>query len=360
MYSDPNQDPNLFEQLLPYNGDILPDGSFVAPHILDAAQVSIDSGETGSVGDSNPERSLVEVVSEPQEVAEVPAAEPEVIDVMQPQSLLDKIKEARRLITRQRAVGGGILIAAGVAFGFEQSPLNEVFRADRGFDVLQATHNEFAVGAAVFGLTFAIEMVASGLIALGLNHDFSTLRRFQERMRKKQEEQMALRQEKLELKAAKRQQRELEGKNGIVRRSIEKVGSVAGTPLRYAGEKLGDLGLAFGVGAGIVMMKYHFKDKDPSLRKDLVTSVKASALVGSMSGSIGFLLAGGITKAEKVGLERPAQFIIDHGSDNKFWLAIAGIAYAAQLGPKGIKALARKIRGRNSDAQDDQPAVEAE
>lgn len=345
------------EHVFPYSGDILPDGSFVASSILDASQVYV---ETGLVDEADSERSFVEVVSDPPETAEAPVAEPEVIDAIKPQSLLDKIKEARRLITRQRAVGGGILLAAGVAFGFEQSPLNEVFRADRGFDVLQATHNEFAVGAAVFGLTFGIEMVASGLIALGLNHDFSTLRRFQERMRKKQEAQIALRQEKLELKAEKRRQRELEGKNGIVRRGMEKVGAVAGAPLRYVGEKLGDLGLAFGVGAGIVMMKYHFKDKDPTLRKDLATSAKASALVGSMSGSIGFLLAGGITKAEEVGLERPAKFIIDHGSDNKFWLAIAGLAYAAQLAPKGIKAIARKIRGRNPEGQDSQPVIEAE
>ena len=208
---------------------------------------------------------------------------------------------------RDRILGGALLVAAGAALIFEQSPANEALRLSVGLDVLKSTQNELAVGGVVAAITYGIEMGSSGLIAAGLNSRLKSLRRFStfvhERLFKKSTQ--------------------TESKTG---------------------DKITDMGIALGIGAGLVAAKHHVQNKQPSLKKDLAVANKASLIVAGVSGTIGVLAAGGIEHAENVGLGTPAEYVVKYGTDWKFWLGVV----AAIQGGTWVK---NKVMNRGSQKE---------
>lgn len=190
---------------------------------------------------------------------------------------------------RDRILGGLLLVAAGTSLLFQQSPGNEGLRANVGLDVLKMTRNAFAVGGAVTAITFGIEMGSSSLIAAGLNSRLKSLQRF----------------------------------SGWVQSKRFKNNSK--TTKSIASDKITDMGIALGIGAGLVTAKHHFQDTEPTLRKDLITGAKASTLVAGYSGGVAVLMAGGISKAKNIGLGTPAEYFVKYGSDWKYCFGVVGI-----------------------------------
>lgn len=209
---------------------------------------------------------------------------------------------------RDKILGGALLAAAIGSLVFEQSPANEALRVSAGLDVLKATSNELAVGGVVAAITYGIEMGSSGLIAAGLNSRLKSLRRFStfvhERLFKKRPQD--------ESKTA---------------------------------DRITDMGIAIGIGAGLVAVKHHVQNEQPSLKKDLSVANKASLLVAGVSGSIGVLAAGGIEHAEKVGLGTPAEYFVDYGTDWRFWVGVIGVI-------QGVKWIKGKFSKRPEDVDE--------
>jgi len=199
-----------------------------------------------------------------------------------------EIAAAKDHIWRDRILGGLLLAAAGASLVFEQSPANEALRVSAGLNVLKSTMNELAVGGVVGAITYGIEMGSSGLISAGLNSRLKSLRRF----------------------------------SGWIHDKL--FNNTKKTDTKTT-DKITDMGIALGVGAGLVTAKHHFQDAEPSLKKDLITSAKASTLVAGFSGGVAVLAAGGIARAEKIGLGKPAEYVVKYGTDWKFWLGVVGV-----------------------------------
>ncbi len=218
--------------------------------------------------------------------------------------------------------GNGILVgAAATSLILEQSPLNEAFRATVGLNVLQQTESAVAVGVVVFGVTAAIEMVPATLISLGLNANSESVDKLKARFSKKAEEEVTLSQT-----------------------------SDSASLLKKITDSSQDTAIALGVGAGLVTVRRHMADPDPSLSKDLKNSAGATGVVAGVSGFIGYLAAGGITHAEKVGLETPAEYVVDYGTDPLFWMSALGVGYGVYFAKKGFD----KFRQRNNSNQSKQ------
>lgn len=207
----------------------------------------------------------------------------------------------------QRVGSAAIVAAASAALLFEQGPANEALRVNIGLDVLQTTQSAAAVGLAVAATTAVIEMVPSSLISLGLNSEGQVVQRFKSRFSKK-------------------------GQPG---------NSADSSTVDRVADKGANIGIALGLGAGLVTVKEHMKDPEPSLRKDLKTSAKASGVVATSSGMIGYLAAGGINHASGTVFEKPAELFVDYGTDAKFWIGALAVGYGVYYAKKGIESLRR-------------------
>jgi hypothetical protein len=67
-----------------------------------------------------------------------------------------------------------------------------------------------------------------------------------------------------------------------------------------------------------------------------------------VSGLIGYLAGGGLTNAAKVGLERPAQWIIDYGTDTRFWVGLLVVGYGSVFAYR----LSRRVFRRSHPSRD--------
>lgn len=213
-----------------------------------------------------------------------------------------------------RWVPRAVVVLSIAALAFEQSPANEAVRANLAFRALDHTGNAFVVGAVVFTITLVIEGVPGGLIAAGLHLNPGLLRRLMRRDRGGDDASASPR------------------RGGI-------------------GSTLTDVGIALGVGAGLVVVRRRWADPRRTLRDDLRTGAWACMVVAVVSGLIGFLVAGGIRYADDVGLERPAELVVDYATDWKFWLVVVVLI-------QGGSWLSGRLRHRGSDPT--QPETEAE
>lgn len=187
----------------------------------------------------------------------------------------------------QRRWGPRVVVVLSIAaLAFEQSPANEAVRANVAFRALDHTGNAVVVGIVVFAITLVIEGVPGGLIAAGLHLNTDLVRRLMRRDRHVDH-------------AAPDERR----RGGI-------------------GSMLTDVGIALGVGAGLVVVRRRWADPRRTFREDLRTCAWACMVVAVVSGIIGFLVAGGIRYADDVGLERPAELVVDYATDWKFWLVV--------------------------------------
>lgn len=226
----------------------------------------------------------------------------------------------------QRSIAALIVASAGASLLFEQSPANEALRINIGLDVLQGTQSSVAVGATIAAVTAGIEMGSSGLISLGLHSKGGAVRRLKDKLTGRNKEII-----------------EVEGNEDL---DTSKKASVLG---KIANEGA-NVGIALGLGAGLVTMKEHVRDPDPTLAKDLKTSAKAAGIVSAVSGAIGYLAAGGISHAQGTIFERPAELFVDYGTDTKFWIGALVVGYGAAFVKKRISAFrARRDKGIEND-----------
>ncbi len=224
-----------------------------------------------------------------------------------------------------------VVVLAVASLAFEQSPANEAVRANLAFTVLDHTGNAIVVGLAVLGITLVIEGVPGVLITAGLHLNPTLARRL---MRKADRE------------------------------AADAGEPPASSPTRRkvtVGSAMTDVGIALGVGAGLVVVKRRWTDPTRTLRQDLKTCAVACLIVAVVSGIIGWLVAGGIFWAEKVGLERPAEFIVDYATDWRFWVVVIVVIQAISFIGGRLKASRERsvyvpkhlATGRPGDEEDD-------
>lgn len=228
---------------------------------------------------------------------------------------MDLVPESRS--AWKRIYNASVITAAGGFLIFEQSPANETIRIDAGLDVLKSTGSAIDVGLTIFAITALIEGVSSVPIIAGLHSEGGGVQKLKAKMQKR------------------------EGEGGET--SVEVVAESKPSALGKVASSGTDVGIALGLGAGLVAVKRHVADPNPTLAKDIKNSAKATGVVSAVSGSIGYLASGGIANLEKVGLETPGQYIIDYGTDTKFWMGALLIGYGGYYAKKGIN----KMRNRN-------------
>lgn len=214
---------------------------------------------------------------------------------------------------RQRIANTSIVAAAGVSLFIEQSPINEALRTNIALDTLEQTQSALAVGAAVAGATAVIEMVPSTFISLGLHREGGAVQKLKEKLSKKEAK--------------------LESESQDVQVINDK------SHLQKIADTGANVGIALGLGAGLVTVKKHIQDPEPTLAKDMRNSVNATGIVAGVSGTIGYLVGGGIQNAEKIGLETPAEYVVDYGTDTRFWMGALAVGYGAYFAKKGIARL---------------------
>lgn len=219
-----------------------------------------------------------------------------------------------------KVYNAAIVTAASASLVFEQSPANEALRINAGLDVLKSTGSATAVGLTIFGITAVIEGVSSGLITAGLHSNGGTVQKLKNRMQRKSDESGIL--------------DEKDSTQICSSRSLAKTIASIGT----------DTGIALGLGAGLVTVRHHVSDPEPTIKKDILTSAKATMLVSSVSGGIGYLAGGGIANAEKLGLETPAQYIIDYGTDTRFWMGMLAVGYGQHYARKGVARICQGLK----------------
>ncbi|MEZ5380468.1 MAG: hypothetical protein R2754_01590 [Microthrixaceae bacterium] len=216
------------------------------------------------------------------------------------------------------AIKAAIVVAAGGALVFEQSPLNEIIRTNAGFTVLEHTRSAVAVGLVVAALTVLIELVPALLITLGLHSSGGAVTKLKARMG---------------------------AKHGPLS------DAAAHPPPPSSARRMGswgtDVAVALGLGAGLVTMRRHVADPHPTVRKDVNASVQATAIVSVVSGMIGYLVGGGLANAERFGLGTPAAWIIDYGTDTRFWVGLIVVGYGLTL----VVRFARRRLGSSADPE---------
>jgi len=223
-------------------------------------------------------------------------------DVMDPPETAAGEAGAPRNRWAMGLLGGSALLA----LAFEQSPANEALRTALGLSVLDWTSNALAVGLAVLAITFVIELVSSVLIVAGLRGEFGSFSRLVDRARTKATDGTA-------------------------------------NPSSRLGSVLTDVGIALGLGAGLVVVRHHLRTREPGLRNDLLVAIKASGVVAVVSGLIGLLAAGGIEHADAVGLGREAELFVQYATDWRFWFGVLLLV-------QGIPFLRRQWAKRRRDA----------
>lgn len=230
-------------------------------------------------------------------------------------------RSEKRVNALRRVYNATVVTAAGGSLVFEQSPANEAIRINAGLDVLQSTGSAPMVGLTIFGITAAIEGVSSGLITAGLHTEGGLVQKMKEKMQRKD--------------VADSEEFDVADKK---RATLGKVANAGA-----------NVGIALGLGAGLVTVKEHVADPSPSVKKDIVTSAKATGIVSTVSGGIGYLAAGGIANAEKIGLETPAQYVVDYGTDTRFWMTVLAVGYGGYFAKRGIN----KLRNKSDESQGD-------
>lgn len=223
----------------------------------------------------------------------------------------DQEKQGRSFFERAR--NATILTAAGGSLIFEQLPANEALRINVGLDVLQSTQSSVAVGLTIAGVTAVIEGVSSGLITAGLHSESDAVQRLKDRL-------------------------SLKNKDVIDSSTQQDTNSKSS---RIANEAA-NVGIALGLGAGLVTLKEHIKDDAPSIKKDVVNSVKATSIVSGVSGAIGYLAAGGINHANGTIFEKPAELFVDYGTDVRFWVGALATGYVIHYAKKGYDTVFRR------------------
>lgn len=215
---------------------------------------------------------------------------------------------------RSRLGSSVVALLAGAALIFEQSPANEALRTNVGLEAFQATGRPVVVGLVVAAITAVIEIIPAALISFGLHLESGAVRRLKEKM--------------------------------IRRRPEIREEAPAATVARRVGRGATDVAVALGLGAGLVAVRRHVTDPDPTLRKDLIASGWAAAVISVVSGMIGYLVAGGLSNAERVGLGRVAGWIVDYGANTWFWVGVLVVGY---IGYKLVD-LVRGLLGRRAPA----------
>jgi hypothetical protein len=225
---------------------------------------------------------------------------------------------------RWRAVVGAVVVAlAAGSLVFEQSPANEVLRTNAALRVIEDGGGPVAVGLVVGAITVVIELGSALLITLGLHAEEGYVQR-------------------------------------VKRRLLDR-GLSTGTTGRRRGRHrrtraltrfATDVAIALGLGAGLVTIRHHVLDARPTLRRDLAVSVRATAIVAVVSGLIGYLAAGGIANAEKVGLGTPAQWVIDYGTDTRFWVSVLVVGYGLAFAIRLLRGRLRRRRGASDAVRD--------
>ena len=210
----------------------------------------------------------------------------------------------------RRVVGTAVVVAAAGSLVFEQSPANEMVRTNAALEVLESTGSAWRVGLTVAAITVVIEMISGALIAVGLHLEGGPVQRLKRRM-----------------------VRDHEGDGDAPSPSGGRRAAGVGT----------DVAVALGLGAGLVTMRRHVADPAPTLRKDLKNTAVATAVVAGVSGLIGYLAGGGLANADRVGLGTPARYVVDYGTDTRFWVTLLVVGYGAV----GIRALLRRRRERS-------------
>lgn len=236
--------------------------------------------------------------------------------------------DSTRVVSNRRsglhtAVGYLVVVAAAAALVFEQSPANEMLRTNAAISMLQRTGSAVWVGVVVFAITVVIEFVAAFLITLGLHAQGGAVQRLKDRM---------------------------------IRKRAEKLVDLPGEEKRdSAGRRIGrfgaDVAVALALGAGLVTLRRHVTDPDPTMRGDLRVSFRATMIVAVVSGLIGYLLGGGLANAHRVGLERPAELIIEYGVNQWFWIGLLVVGYGIVLLVRLLKYLARRLTGESASRE---------
>ena len=191
---------------------------------------------------------------------------------------------------------GGAALACLI---FQQSPGNEAVRTAAALAILRRTNNEFAVAATVGLLTMIIEGGSSLLIALGLHLD-----------------------------------------NDFVDRMLSRVRRVEPAGAQSTASRFADFGITLGSGAGLVVIKHHVLNPQRTRRQDARTGLSFALFGSAFSALIGFLAAGGIKYADRVGLGVPAKYFVKYATDWRSWMVLILFAYGTQ----GILKLSRRAR----------------
>lgn len=266
---------------------------------------------------------LHEAVDEPQQVEQV--------------DIVDVVENSPASRSRARAIAGGaLMLSAAGALVFEQTPANESMRFNIGFDTLLATHSELAVGLAIGGLTTVIEGAAAGLIIAGLHIEPAAIDKIEEGFN-------SIRQ-KLGLK--KQDIKDVEDGGEAEDFHTESVSD--NEPVEeekktgMVGEFMGDVAVSMTFGAAIVTYRRHRQNANPTVRKDVMTTIKATGIVATLSGVIAWGIAGGSKYTEGTIFEKPTEWLIDYGSESKYWLAaLVGGLTAIQVNNRAIKPAKR-------------------
>lgn len=212
-----------------------------------------------------------------------------------------------------------VVVAAAAALVFEQSPANEIVRTNAAISMLQRTGSAVWVGVVVFAVTVVIEFVAALLITLGLHARGGAVQGLKARMIRR-------RAEKLD---------QTEERQDSAGRKVSRFGA--------------DVAVALALGAGLVTLRRHVTDPAPTIRRDLKVSAQATAIVAVVSGLVGYLLGGGLANAHRVGLERPAELIIEYGVNQWFWISVLVIGYGVVLLVRLVRYLVGRVaNGRGS------------
>lgn len=223
-------------------------------------------------------------------------------------------REASSSASAHGILNSVIVAAAAVSLAFEQSPGNEALRTHIGLNVLDSTGSPLVVGATIAAVTAGIEMGSSGLISLGLHRESGAVKRLKERL--------------------------LSRKGGGDHIDDDNDARES----RRGLSSLSNIGVALGLGAGLVTIKEHIAVPGRTLRQDLSTSAYASGVVAFVSGLIGYLASGGIKNAEAVGLGRPAQYVVDYGTSTTFWVVVLLAGYGIYFIKRSVDVRRATVR----------------
>lgn len=218
-------------------------------------------------------------------------------------NLAEDRSDSSENLKRKLKIGAFSLATIGI-IAFEQLPTNESVRTMIAFDTLDKLDSAVLAGLAVGAATMAIESSASTAVAYGLNHE--SMGRVQAYIRARREKRL--------------KGQELD---------------------RTKADAFADLTLAVSIGPAIAVAKRHYED-GPGLKRDILRGLGYSAIGAALSAGIAYTVTGGAKHAEKIGLEKEADFAVNLLSDWKFWAAAMTLGYVTSKFQKAVKPYLRK------------------